>query len=260
MSRPEIELGAGSEPPDLGFNTERLQVTRAGVKSLLQFKTSTESFGMEEIARILAVLDTQEEFAQRRTTTRRRLIQGAVAAAGTLALVTVGYNKCFSPEVARERQEKTLKEKIDFERTNTLGVEPSSASRDHWRIRYPKLDPNIKYQESLQKEANNVVDKSNYIKLPAEGWWSSKRSTGIVVEDYTRLDGVVVPKLKINLEGSGWEEWILRTGTEEGTDTSVVWFENTIDRGIIPVSITKTKSKNSSSYRVVVMEAVRPED
>lgn len=158
-------------------------------------------------------------------------------------------------EKARIKQEEDYNKAIEFEKNRTLGLTPSSPSKEfNIRIKYLPLDKNVDYKEKLGSKANLKNYSDNvWFKLPRLDK-DEVEGTNISVHFHNRSDGQLVPKFRVVTDG-GDQEWILKAELDEKIDTRVVAFEKISDLSVRFINI-RMPQPNQKNLEAILMERV----
>lgn len=166
-------------------------------------------------------------------------------------------NKAAAAEIKKQQDEKAKQEKINFEATHVLGLEPTAFSAlyssDEWRVRYNPLNPTVKYAESGTTNDYHSVDPKGEVNFPGN---INFQHSYIFVNSYTKLDGTVATTLNVQLDSKNLQSWILRDTPSDNIDTSVVIFEDVIHHREFPVKINMVQTDNSTKFQLFLMKKV----
>lgn len=243
------------ERKDLGLNSSDIQATSRVLAALFRLDTGSIIPTLAGEAKLL--LEQQLGYALRREETRvaasqitqegrrkffRYLFNGVVTAAitGGAGLTTV----LLILDEPRRKQE--------FEQTHTLGTKPTAPSTTNWIVYYEPKEEGVDFLRST--DPNSLVTWPGGKDIEFTGLDSTK----IYLLDYTRSDGVRVPKLQITLSytGGAFEEWILRDLPTPDMETRVVVFERVGDSRKKYLSISRNNAIDPS-YRLEWMQKIK---
>ncbi len=263
---------------DRGWSSEEIQATSKILAGLLGQSGLTDLYPMmvAEVRRPLeiqlaAALDREErENAEARAMNRRDFLRRAFwSTVGGTATVAAGIQfgpqaleylkEYYSPEAiaAREEAEKARKELL--ERRMTLGLNPSVYSQKNWSVRYPPLEvryPPLENGVNFVKADNDthLVNATGQITFP--GTFLFRTETDIFLEDYERVDGVLVPMLRVATNSTSRDErWVLRDQPAEGLDHRVVVLDHIEPGHTKYLSISRINTV-PASFKVEVMKRV----
>lgn len=213
------------------------------------------------------IIQTQEGYAARRDTTRRKIITaglGVLAFGGIAALCSSINAANNSPEAQARRQaekkaaaEQKLREQLEFEK-RVLTTKPSAISAAGWTVR--NLEPDFPLPE-LEQVGTERVDRKNFLTLNYPSLLFTSERTSIQLTDYERSDKVYVPVITVTLKhGDGsehiYERWLLGNPVNEEKDLwNTLAFENRTGdvRYATPKRITaKTSDGNVSWYELSI--------
>lgn len=236
-------------PGDLGLSLDDI----AGARHVLDaLKTKADyPVGLDKL--LTQWIDQQEKMASYRATkeqliemqrqiTRRdflaliwRLVKAGTALGAGVSIGNKIYDIFLSPEatLARdeaERQQLEAKriEALRREKENRLSTNPSSISKNGFRVYYASEKPEETYSEVGGINGYFTLSDNSWIIFTANG---KSVFTNIAVRQYTRAaDGLKIPALKVEISAGKFEEWYLRDGLgPESTRTPLV-FEDTVNK------------------------------
>lgn len=207
----------------------------------------------EESKRQLALL-------LRKKATRRMffsVLAGVVLGVGGF----IEYLNDFTPEGQLKKQgrekaglEEEKRRLLELEKSNVLGLSPSSESSWGWRIRYMPRDENVRMVVESKYTVEITHPGGEYIMYGP----SDSMQTNIRLAEHPRLGGGI-PKLVVV---KGWtpitedvQEWLLRDQPDDKIDTRAVVFEKTdgsvrFHRAIVRLPTAKPLFEISRVYLV----------
>lgn len=149
-------------------------------------------------------------------------------------------------EKIAQDKETTRQKMMETERQTTLGLDPSSPSKDYfWRIRYLPPDPNVEYKPTIGEKNIKLYSDGAALQIPNG---NQEERSGMTIQFHERSDGRLVPKLTITTPG-GNQSWILRTEPTAEIDSQALEFENikTGEKKYLEIKLPQPTTKNAQA-------------
>lgn len=210
-------------PDAFGLDEDKVRTSRMVLSALSQ-RPTVDHLSADEI---LWALHQEEQFAKpneerylQQRASRRRFLRMAGVGAGVISAVGTGlvgvnsvYNFIYERNYSPEALEKERQRKIEFEKSNVLGVSFSSESTAGWRIRHPEASDDRYREVEVRNLTTNGSSSERDIVWSSGGLFGERPA--VRIDNYQTSQGNERAVLRVRVAGTAdsgtYESWLPST-------------------------------------------------